>query len=185
MLSERSYSCFFLGRGSGLGIQNWRCLPDNQGKTPKPRQFCCHSVCSICYRQVQKVFIWYTVILMCLVLPIFSSGLKTMVSARHLTFFLDLAPTYVFWTQTSARTPHWGSLFIILRRVITRDLSAGGFFYLPDMNCLKAFIWQSLRNSQLECCTPTSTHLQCLIPTAPIMMCRSGCWEYWLKHAEI
>lgn len=146
MLSERSYSCFFLGRGSGLGIQNWRCLPDNQGKTPKPRQFCCHSVCSICYRQVQKVFIWYTVILICLVLPIFSSGLKTMVSARHLTFFLDLAPTYVFWTQTSARTPHWGSLLIILRR----ELLQGIYQLVASSTCLIWIVSKHLYGSHSE-----------------------------------
>lgn len=146
MLSESSYSCFFLGRGSGLGIQNWRCLSDNQGKMPKPRQFRCRSVCSICCGQVQKVFICCTVVLMCLVLPIFSIGLRTMVSARHLTFFLDLAPAYVFWTQTSAGAPHWGSLFIILRR----ELLQGIYQLVASSTCLIWIVSKHLYGSHSE-----------------------------------
>ena len=147
MLSERNYNCcLFLGRGSGLGIQNRRRLPDNQSKMPKPRQFRCHSVFSICYRQVQKAFVWCIVILRCLVLPIFSGGLKTMVSARHRTFFLNLAPTSVFWTQTSAGTPHWGSLFIILRR----ELLQGIYQLAASSTCLTWVVSKHLYGSHSE-----------------------------------
>lgn len=81
---------------SVLGFRAWiqtrRYLPNNQSKMPKPRLFKYHSVFSICYRQVQKAFTWCILVLRCPVLPIFSSRLRAMVSARHLTFFLDLAP---------------------------------------------------------------------------------------------
>lgn len=132
-------------------------------------------------RQVQKAFIWCIVMLRCLVLHIFSSGLKTTVSARHITFFLHLAPTAVFWTRTSAGTPHWGSFIIILGR----ELLQGIYQLVVSSTCLtrtvSKHLYGSHSNSQLECCTPTSTHLQCLIPSAPIMMCPSGCWEYLNK----
>lgn len=135
----------------------------------KPRQFVCHFVFSIYYRQVQNSVIWCIVILRCLVLPVFSSGLKTVVSARHLIFFLDLLLNMdISWNSALRFSFHYPQ-----ERINTRDLSVGGF-YLPDMHCLKAFIWQSLRNSQLDCYTPTSAHLQCLIPSAAIIMCPSS-----------
>ena len=147
MLSERNYSCcLFLGRGSRLGIQNRRCLPDTQSKMPKLWQFRCCSVFSICYRHVQKAFIWCTVILRCLVLPIFSSGLKTMVSARHLTFFLDFVSTSIFWARTSAGTPHWGFLFIILRR----ELLQGIYQLVASSTCLTWIVSKRLYGSNSE-----------------------------------
>lgn len=146
----------------------------------KPRQFVCHFVFSIYYRQVQNSVIWCIVILRCLVLPVFSSGLKTVVSARHLIFFLDLLLNMdISWNSAPRFSFHYPQ-----ERINTRDLSVGGF-YLPDMHCLKAFIWQSLRNSQLDCYTPTSTHLQCLISSAATIMCPSSWWECWIKPAEI
>lgn len=159
MLSERNYSCcLFLGGGSGLGIQNRRCLPDNQSKMPKPRQFRCLSLFSVCCRQVQKAFIWCIVILRCLVLPIFSSGLRTMVSARHLAFFLDLSPTSVFWTRTSAGTPHWGCLFIILRR----ELLQGIYQLVASSTCLTRIVSKHLYGSHSEIPNWSAVHLLAL-----------------------
>lgn len=147
MLSEGNCSCdFFLGRGSGLGIQTRRCLPDNQGKMPKPRQFRCHFVFSICYREVQKAFIWCTVVLRCLVLPVFSSELKTLVSARCLTFFLDLSPTCIFWTRTSTGTPHWGTLFMILRRELLQEI----YQLVASSTCLTRIVSKHLYGSHSE-----------------------------------
>lgn len=165
-------------------IQIQRYLPNNQSKMPKPRLFRCHSVFSICYSQVLKAFTWCIMVLRCPVLPIFSSGLKVMVSARRLTFLLDLAPTSVSWTQTSAGTPHWGALFIIFMG----EFLQGIYQLMAPSTCLTWIISKhhmALRNSQPECCTPTRSHLQCLIPSAAIMMCLSGFWEYRIKYTGI